>query len=85
MDEYLQLLDWTGRQLRPDKRGAIPGDLPPILERLGIRGESWLDLMENFATWFRVAAGRVEKLLDEAERLGRRFLHSRARCQQAFT
>ncbi len=31
--EYLSLLDWTGRQLREGKRGAIPQDLAPILER----------------------------------------------------
>jgi hypothetical protein len=85
LDEYLQLLDWTGRQIRPDKRGAIPSDLPPILERLGIRSESWLALIENFATWFRVAAGRVPQLLAEAQRLGRRWLRSRRRCAQAFT
>ena len=30
--EYLQLLDWNGRQLRQEQRGAIPADLAPILE-----------------------------------------------------
>ena len=41
--EYLNLLDWTGRQLRADKLGAIPQDLAPILERLQIGGEAgWL-------------------------------------------
>ncbi len=29
------LLDWTGRELRRDKRGAIPDELAPILDRLG--------------------------------------------------
>jgi len=32
---YVQLLEWTGRQLRSDKRGAIPANLAPIFERLG--------------------------------------------------
>ena len=36
LSRYLQLLDWTGRQLRSDKRGAIPRHLAPILQRLGI-------------------------------------------------
>ena len=36
LDEYLRLLDWCGREVREDKRGTIPADLPPILERLGV-------------------------------------------------
>jgi hypothetical protein len=31
---YVILLDWTGRELRADKRGAIPDHLAPIMERL---------------------------------------------------
>jgi hypothetical protein len=42
VDEYLKLLDWTGRQVRLDKRGAIPADLAPILDRLQITGELWV-------------------------------------------
>ncbi len=36
LPDYLQLLDWTGRQLRSDKRGVISTALPPILERLKV-------------------------------------------------
>jgi hypothetical protein len=32
--QYLDLLDWTGRQHAMGKRGAIPASLAPILERL---------------------------------------------------
>ena len=46
--EYLQLLDWTGRQLHPGKRGAISQNAPPILERLGTSAELWLHTVRKF-------------------------------------
>ncbi len=62
LDQYLQLLDWTGRQLRRDKPGAIATDLEPILERLDCTADSWLDLVRNFRRRFRTEAGRPEVL-----------------------
>jgi len=62
LDQYLQLLDWTGRQLRRDKPGAISGDLKPIMERLDCTVDSWLDLVRNFRRRFRTEAGRPEAL-----------------------
>jgi hypothetical protein len=32
--DYLELVDWTGRIIREDKRGHIAENLPPILDRL---------------------------------------------------
>ena len=34
--DYLVLVDWAGRAVRTDKRGEIPGHIPPILNRLGL-------------------------------------------------
>ena len=80
--EYLNLLDWTGRQLREDKRGAIPHELAPILERLHIGGEGWMQLMGQFRRLFRRAAGRPHSLQREREQRGCRLMqgirHSRA-------
>ena len=42
-DQYLSLLDMLGRIVRAGKRGFIPPELPPILERLDIEPKSWLD------------------------------------------
>jgi hypothetical protein len=48
LNQYLQLLDWTGRQVRTNKRGAIPSQLKPILERLQLSGVCWVDLVDSF-------------------------------------
>jgi hypothetical protein len=40
-EEYLALVDWTGRIIRSDKRGHIDNVLPPILDRLQITADQW--------------------------------------------
>jgi REP element-mobilizing transposase RayT len=82
--EYLRLLDWTGRQIRRDKRGAIPADLAPILKRLHVAGDAWLDQVQHFGRWFRRAVGRASTLAAAAAQRGRRWLHGIARSRQAF-
>lgn len=62
LDQYLGLVDWTGRQLRPGKAGRVPPDLLPILERLDCSQAVWLDLVRNFRGRFRRLAGRPESL-----------------------
>ncbi|WP_410174042.1 transposase, partial [Microbulbifer thermotolerans] len=47
LQDYLELVDWSGRCLREDKRGAIDEQLPPILERLQINPRYWLYLNRN--------------------------------------
>lgn len=37
--DYLELVDWTGRILRGDKRGRSESVLPPILKRLSLGSE----------------------------------------------
>jgi len=43
LDKYLTLLDTLGRVVLQNKRGFIPPDLQPILERLQVETKSWLD------------------------------------------
>ena len=48
LTDYLELVDMTGRILRDDKRGAISAHLPPILERLEIDPEEWINNATQF-------------------------------------
>ena len=74
LGDYLQLLDWTGRQIRSDKRGAMPANLEPLFERLGISTELWVDCVLNFRKWFRSSVGRPKSMEAAAETRG----HNRA-------
>ena len=76
MHRYLELLDWTGRQLREGKRGAIPSHLAPILSRIGLDSHAWCDLVRQFGRVFKRAAGTAEHLAEEASRRGVGWLHA---------
>ena len=82
--DYLRLLDWTGRQLRRDKRGAIPADVSGILERLQISEAGWIDLVHDFGRLFHRAAGRPASLACEAERCSRRWLQGISHSRNLF-
>jgi hypothetical protein len=74
LTEYLQLLDWTGRAIRADRRGSIPAHLAPILTRIGVDGEHWYEVVTRFGKLFKRAAGSAENLAAEARRRGVRWL-----------
>ncbi len=84
LSQYLKLLDWTGRQLRRGKRGSIPADLAPILERVAIDGSHWQETVKNFGRTFHRAAGRVESLVAKAASAGVRWLAGMESSRVAF-
>jgi len=50
-------VDTTGRILRDDKRGAIAGELPAIVSRLGINPSKCIDHAQNFGRRYGSSAG----------------------------
>ena len=84
LDDYLAMLDWTGRQVRGDKRGSIPAHLAPILDRLGINREMWTDLTTHFDRYFGCVVGRANDVAARAMQAGRRFYRGQTTCATAF-
>ncbi len=85
LEDYLELLDWTGRSVRDDKPGSIPAHLAPILERLHINADNWLATIRDFDSGFGSVVGRVQQISQAARRLGRRWLYGMSHAAQAFT
>jgi hypothetical protein len=69
-EAYVKLLDWTGRQLKRGKTGRIPADAQPILERMEISGEVWVEVVRRFGKIFARAAGSPQSLNAEATKRG---------------
>ncbi|AMV32830.1 hypothetical protein VN12_11950 [Pirellula sp. SH-Sr6A] len=59
---YIQLLDATARIIREGKKGFTPEEVPPVLERLGLDPERWIDYTTHFSRMFSLAAGSVRSM-----------------------
>ena len=73
LGDYLDLLDWTGRQSAPGKRGVVPRQLASILERVQIPAETWLELAIGFGMVFHRVAGGSTSVARESARARRCF------------
>lgn len=82
--DFLELLDWSGRAVLEGKRGAIPDDLPPILQRLGIDAKGYVHYIRREVGGFQRVLGRLEQLREHAASLGVKFFKGHTLARQLF-
>jgi hypothetical protein len=80
--DYLELLDWTARQIAPGKRGSTPKNSPPILERLGLDQSSWCELVSDFGRLFCLVAGTPASVDTMRSHRTHRRYHLRRRARE---
>ncbi len=83
-EDYLELVDWTGRALRADKPGYIKMQEPKILIRLGIDGERFINSAECFLKAFGTAVGAPASLTDLCARRQAKYLRGIQAARAVF-
>ncbi|MGB5444352.1 MAG: transposase, partial [Psychromonas sp.] len=68
--DYIELVDWSGRIIREDKRGAISNHYPKLLSQLGLDSDTWLSLASSFGKDYQGAVGSLEALASFASHTG---------------
>ena len=68
--DYLELVDWTGRIIREDKRGYIKDEVPTLVEQLELDEKRWLQWTQYFDEKFAGFAAKMNMLYLCADKLG---------------
>jgi hypothetical protein len=84
-EHSLELLDWTGRQLRAGKRGSIPPHLSPVLDRLDLQVEAWVENVQRYGSLFQRLVGKLDRLRELAHSLGRSWFQGHAGACRLYT
>ncbi|KZM39601.1 transposase [Marinomonas sp. SBI22] len=83
--DYLELIDLTGRVLREDKRGNIDMSLAPILQRINLTSEQWLEVSTEFEKHFKSAVGSELLLAEYCEHTELQRRTGLAACKRLLT
>ena len=84
LKDYLELVDWSGRAIHPDKRGKIADHQPKILQRLQIEPSALLNYLSHKEDSFHHVIGSKSSIREAAAKLGRTFLQGIAAADRLF-
>ena len=85
LTDYIELVDWSGRILREDKKGAIPEASPAILQRLQLDARNWCYLTRHFEHPFKHLVGAAHHVRSACEALGQRWAQGISQCERLFS
>jgi len=60
--DYLELADWSGRAIHPNKHGSIDRANPKLIDSLGISPDDWIEIVKNFRRQYGHFAGSEHAL-----------------------
>ncbi|MCG5517402.1 MULTISPECIES: transposase [unclassified Ectothiorhodospira] len=85
LPDYLELVDWAGREIREGKPGSINAAAPPILERLHLDPHRLMDHLRGEAMIEKpVMLGSVEKLKQTVATFERKFVKGISEARRLF-
>jgi len=71
---YVELVDHSGRQLHPGKRGRIQTSTPVVLKQIGLNEPQWLIQVRGIESRYWRAVGTADSLMRLADRLGQQWV-----------
>ncbi|MDX2423259.1 MAG: hypothetical protein QNK43_11345 [Amphritea sp.] len=85
LSDYIELVDWSGRIMREDKKGYIPDHLPNILQCLDMDARHWLYLNRHFEKPFKNLVGAAFHVRRACDEFGKNWAQGIRQCEQIFS
>jgi len=84
LQDYLELLDSTGRVVHPKKRGVISATIPKLLASLGVVPGEWLQSVAELHARFCLFIGSPHRLSALAQKRGWRWIRGQSAARRLY-
>jgi putative transposase len=84
LQDYLDLLDTSGRAVHPTRRGAISDTTPRLLASLGLAPSEWLKSVAELHARFRLFIGAPHRLTRLTEKRGWRWVYGQRAARRLY-
>ena len=82
---YIDLVDWTGRLVRDEKRGAIQLQAPTALETIGLNHKQWLALSLNIQRATLQAIGNLDAVQKYSHSCGKKWMPGQRQLARIYS
>jgi hypothetical protein len=80
----LELIDWTGRAVRTDKRGAIAETAPKLSQQLRIASDAWMHSATEFSKQYARACGSWAAMCEFKTRQGGKWCRGKQYSSELY-
>ncbi|WP_196140714.1 transposase [Aliikangiella sp. G2MR2-5] len=74
LNDYLVLVDWTGRAIVHPNKASIPPNISSIFHRLNLQKGNWLDQIQRLCHGQPTMMGSIDKLKEKAKAIKKRWV-----------
>ena len=83
-EEYLALVNWTGKAIRDEKMAHIPPEIEPILERLNLDQAQWVSNVKYFESRFPRVVGALEIIYNYTQQIKACWVRGQSAVRQLY-
>jgi hypothetical protein len=74
LQEYLELVEFSGQQWHPNKRGKLIGKTPRLIQRIEAKPERWMLRVKGMKSGYWRIVGELSDVTDKAKQLKQRWM-----------
>jgi hypothetical protein len=74
LKDYLELVEFSGQQWHPSKRGKLIGNTPKLIQRIETQPERWMLRIKGMQSGYWRVVGDVHDMIDKAQQFKQRWM-----------